>query len=341
MDISKKHCVLCMNYYPRNNYWLSAELRNLGVDLTIVGIPESQRKVFFKGKFGKVYQNIYKLLRVLKIWKNCRKDSVIMSMDDTASAVFCAVFLNLLGCKHTVILLNMIDNLSGNSMKTYLYKKAFKNMYASCSNEDILNLYSARFNIDKQRLFLLQDCYSNWGQAILEKKEPTSQGDYIFSGGSSHRDWHLFVEVAKKMPYQKFVGVARKGHFNIVELPENLTMYFDIESTKFSEFLRNCKFVFLPIDIKTQGGQIVIFQAGLYKKAVVSTETVAVRVYIEDGVNGELVAFKDVDNAVEKLTSLTKDQERIDRYSRELFKTIVEFSPENFIKKLMAFIEKI
>lgn len=341
MDLAKQHVVLCMNYYPKNDYWFSLELEKHGVDYTIVGIPESQRAFFYKGILGNIYQNLYKLFRVIRIARNCTQDSVVLSMDDTATAVFSAVLLNMFGHKRTVVLMNMIDNLSNNPIKKYLYKRAFKNMYASCANEDILQLYSTRYCEDKKRLFLLPDCYANWGKAILEKNEPVTQGDYIFTGGSSYRDWDLFIEVARRMPNQMFVGVARKGRFDIADVPQNCTMFFDLDGAKFGELLRNSKIVFMPINIKTQGGQIVIFQAGLYKKAVVSTDTIAVRDYIEDGVNGGLVAFKDVDDAVETLTELAGNQSKIDQYSEGLHNTIIQCSPANFVSKLFTFLKGI
>ena len=61
MDLAKQHVVLCMNYYPKNDYWFSLELEKHGVDYTIVGIPESQRAFFYKGILGNIYQNLYNL----------------------------------------------------------------------------------------------------------------------------------------------------------------------------------------------------------------------------------------------------------------------------------------
>lgn len=57
-------------------------------------------------------------------------------------------------------------------------------------------------------------------------------------------------------------------------------MKFDVGEEEFQEVIRNCSMVYMPINVETQGSQIVIFQAGLYKKPVVTTRTKAISTYI-------------------------------------------------------------
>ena len=70
---------------------------------------------------------------------------------------------------------------------------------------------------------------------ILKNDAECQDKGYIFSGGSSYRDWDLFIDVAKKLSTCKFVGIARRSKFPNTQLPPNVEMHFDVNESDFNK----------------------------------------------------------------------------------------------------------
>lgn len=185
----------------------------------------------------------------------------------------------------------------------------------------------------------MPDCISNWGIKILQRNDNIKDGGYIFSGGSTFRDWKLFIETARMLPQYRFMGVARKTGFPQEDIPGNIEMYFDVEESVFNELLKNCRVVFMPIKVKTQGGQIVIFKGGLFHKPVVTTDTAAIKTYIEDGRNGLLIKFKNTESAVLAIDKIMSDDMLRTRLGDELYNDIKKLTPSHFVDLLTAFLK--
>lgn len=291
-------------------------------------------------KMGGVIWKILRFVHAIKIAVRTKKDEIVVVMDDTLSSVFISCTLPLLGKKNNVVCLNMMDSLHSNFAKKLLYKTAFKRMYASANNQRIMELYSALYVLPKDRFFYLPDCIANWGMKILQSKETIKCDGYIFSGGSTFRDWNLFIDVAWKLPQYKFVGIARKTGFPKKQLPSNVEMLFDVDEATFNDYLKKCSVVFMPINVKTQGGQIVIFKGGLYRKAIVTTDTAAIRTYIEDGRNGLLTRFKDSQSAIQALNKVMENDDFKNNLGNKLHDDIKQLTPTHFVDLLTDFLKE-
>lgn len=291
-------------------------------------------------KIGGVIWKILRFVHAIKIAVKTKKDEIVVVMDDTPTSVFISCTLPLLMKKNSVVCLNMMDSLNPNIAKKVLYRMAFKRMYASANNQRIMELYSSLYGLPHDRFFYLPDCIANWGMKILQMKEPIECGGYIFSGGSTFRDWNLFIDVAWKMPQYKFVGIARKTGFPKKQLPGNVEMLFDVGEATFNDYLKKCSVVFMPISVKTQGGQIVIFKGGLYRKAVVTTDTAAIRTYIKDGNNGLLTRFKDSPSAIQALSKVMGNDDIRNSLGNALYDDIKQFTPTYFVDLLTDFFKK-
>ncbi len=150
----------------------------------------------------------------------------------------------------------------------------------------------------------------------------------------------MFIDVAWKLPQYRFVGIARKTGFPKKQLPNNVKMLFDVDETTFNDYLKKCSVVFMPINVKTQGGQIVIFKGGLYRKAVVTTDTAAIRTYIADGRNGLLTRFKDSQSAIQALNKVMDNDNFRNNLGNGLYDDIRQLTPTHFVDLLTDFLKK-
>lgn len=335
----KTSVYLVMNYWPSDEYWLCSEIKKRGIDFRLIGINNKLRKLRYTKIIGNIIWNLIKMIRAIKISIGVKKNEIIIVQDDTASSVFIGCFLRLFFKSNYTICLNMMDNLKSNFFKRSLYKYSFKYIYASTNNRNVSDLYCKLYHLPQDKFLYLPDCISNWGMNILKSNIECLDKGYIFSGGSSYRDWDLFIDVAKNLPVYNFVGIARKSKFPNTRLPKNIEMHFDVNELDFNKYLRDARVVFMPINVKTQGGQIVIFTAGLYHKPIVTTNTAAIKTYIENGRNGLLCEFKDVVSATQALQKLMSDNGLRERLGEELYNDIKELTPSHFVSLLFNFLK--
>lgn len=335
----KNSIYLAMNYWPKEDYWLCTEFGKRHITYRLIGINGKVRMLRY-AKMGEAIWKILRFIHAIKIAVRTKKDEIVVVMDDTPSSVFISCTLSLLGKKNNVICLNMMDSLNPNIAKKVLYRAAFKKMYASTNNHQIMELYSSLYDLPQDRFFCLPDCIANWGMKILQSKESIKCDGYIFSGGSTFRDWDLFIDVARELPQYRFVGIARKTGFPKKQLPSNVEMLFDVDEATFNDYLKKCSVVFMPINVKTQGGQIVIFKGRLYRKAVVTTDTTAIRTYIEDGRNGLLTHFKDSRSAIQALNKVMENDDVRNNLGNELHEDIKQLTPTHFVDLLTDFLKK-
>lgn len=328
-----------MNYWPKEDYWLLQELSRRNVNFRLKGINTKLRNMRF-WKYGNAWWNLIRLVGAFFIALQLRKNEVVFCLDNTASSMFIASFVRIFCKKNTIVCINMMDKLTGSNNKRRLYQFAFKQLYASVNNKALADEYSKLYGLSSDRFFILPDNISNWGMNILNNNLEHESHGYIFAGGSAYRDWELFTKVAAELPQYQFVGVARRSAYANVTItpPKNLKMYFDVDEGKFQELLRHCKAIYLPISAKTQGGQIVIFQGALYHKPVITTDTIAIKSYIDNGENGLLVKLKDKDSSVKAIQELMSSENLQKKLSDNLFVSISALTPSRFVDECLQFI---
>lgn len=322
-----------MSYTPPRGYWLVDQIGRHGHRCVVMGFPNwvHRNRFKYKGLFYRLCQLLYPLLLLLRT----RPADVVLIYDSTTMAAMVGAVVQRLRIKRNIILMNMMDNPSASGAGKRLLYDGLRPISIGVNSEALISRYVEQYRFDRKRFFLLEDCYSNFGIELLRKGDDYPQdGGYVFCGGTTYRDWHLFVETARRCPHIPFIGVARKQLFNETPLPENLTIYFDLDNASFNEYLRRCRLLFMPLTVDTQGGQIVIFSAGLLKKPVVTTDTLTIRTYMDDPADGRIIPRGDVEAAVEAVSTLYADEALRRRLGASLYARIRRFSPENFYRRI-------
>lgn len=325
-----------MTYTPPPGYWLVDRIVRHGHRCVVMGFPNKvhRNRFKYKGLFYRLCQLFYPLWLLLRTGP----DDIVLIYDSTTMAAMVGAVVQRLRIKRQVILMNMMDNPSdGGARKRFLYD-GLRHIAIGVNSEALIDRYVTRYGFHRRQFFLLEDCYSNFGIELLKKEESYSVDEgYVFCGGTTYRDWRLFVETARLSPHIPFIGVARKQLFGETDLPENLTMYFDLDNAAFNDYLRKCRLLFMPLTVDTQGGQIVIFSAGLLKKPVVTTDTLTIRTYMDDPADGRIIPMGDAAAAAKAVGELYADESLRCRTGASLYERIRRFSPENFYGRIAGF----
>ena len=320
------------------HHFLTNALKARNNDVRLNGIPNRLRSIVHYKVIGRLLWNILKITRSLYVSINLEKSEKCIVLDDTASGVFISIFNQMFGKNNPVILLNMIDSLSGSKIKGKLYRMAFKRLYCSVNNKDLIDVYHQMYGLPKERFFIQEDTIDDWGVRIINQKETDIKDEgYIFTGGNSYRDWNLYLQVVRSLPQYKFVGVAARPSFPKCELPSNLKMYFDVPYQKFIDLLKRCCIGYIPINVQSQGGQIVAYQLALYHKAVVTTDSHGIKSVMENGENGILVKMGDKASSIDAIRTLMSNEVLREQYQKALYKKVMVLTPKHFCNQLFRF----
>lgn len=112
---------------------------------------------------------------------------------------------------------------------------------------------------------------------------------YVFSGGSSFRDFGPVVEAARLLPDVRFVIAASEESLP-GDLPSNVALG-SLERDHYRPLLEGAAAVIVPLrtDLRRAAGMFTYLRAMQLGKPVIVSDSLAVREYVEDGRTGIVV----------------------------------------------------
>jgi glycosyltransferase involved in cell wall biosynthesis len=116
---------------------------------------------------------------------------------------------------------------------------------------------------------------------------------YVFTGGNWSRDYKLFVEAVRDLPYPCVIATTRaRDLLTGVTLPPHVQIV-SATPERFRQLMARSTLVVLPMqaDQLHAGGQQTFLNAMLMGKPVVVTDPEGARDYIQNSVNGWLVPY--------------------------------------------------
>ncbi len=132
---------------------------------------------------------------------------------------------------------------------------------------------------------------------------------YIFSGGSSGRDFTTLLDAIKELPIDLHLVIPSPKTLNYASpLPSNCSVEYQMPLDDFLECIAHSLFVVVPLkDGRKPHGQTTILQAMALGKCVISNDLPANWDYITDGQEGILVPPTDVPALRTEITRLLKE----------------------------------
>ena len=176
----------------------------------------------------------------------------------------------------------------------------------------------------------------------LPDKADLKNGNYIFSGGYSNRDYQLLLESIRQNPEVNFVIVASALNRDICDIPSNVKVYKDTDNKQFNKLLMNALGVIVPLkkDVGASG-QLVSLLAMQMHKPIIYCDISVINYYFisnKTGIPYQLGNLQSLNHAIQTLVKPGFDREKM---AQESFKRCSEnFTKEKrdteFIKILKA-----
>lgn len=112
------------------------------------------------------------------------------------------------------------------------------------------------------------------------------EGQYLFAGGYSNRDYQAVLKCARAIPEQQFVIVASRlnREFSDQSAPPNVLIYRDVDRDRFHGLLEKSTAVIVPLkeDVGSSG-QMVCIAAMRLSKPVIFSDTPAISYFFQEG----------------------------------------------------------
>lgn len=268
------------------------------------------------------------------IYKTTEKDQLIFWYD--FMGIICWWICKFSLKKRKIIILNILlkDKQSKkNALAKFLYKRVLndKGVVATVTSKE----YGTRLNslLDLNRTFpLLHDIY--YGDTVTLENNTER---YVFCGGRNGRDWNMLMEIAKGIPDVSFKCVMSRSTFDSLHnVPTNVEIHCDIPEQEFLDLLSRSSIVAMPLDTDAPAGLIALFQAGMYKKLVITSNTPVTREYISKERGVLCSTKKEWVNAIECFITNTDEG----KTKAESFNTFLnkECSKEIYVEELMKLV---
>jgi glycosyltransferase involved in cell wall biosynthesis len=251
-----------------------------------------------------------------------------------------SVFMNFLGRqnKHMAFAFNFTDLPQG-YMHTAMIKSFQRINHFVVYSEFERKQYAKYFNIPIKKIHML-----HWA---MEKPQTDitftpSNKEYYCSVGGEGRDYQTLIDTFKHLPQFNLIIVTRPNTLDHIDIPSNVSVFYNLSSKKFWRIVEKSKAVIVPlIDENTACGHITLVGAMKLGKAIITSFSQGTTDYIQHNYNGLVVPPNDEDAlqaAVKKLDSNTDLSAKFSQ--NNLVFTEKYCSPKIWVDFIQQFIER-
>ena len=155
--------------------------------------------------------------------------------------------------------------------------------YCVLSNDEV-SIFPRTWRVDPDRV-----TFTPWPYTLPEDElRPQDEGDGVFAGGDSLRDYGPLLEAARDVPVR--MTIATRADLARGDLPANVELG-PLEHEQYVQRLRSAPIVVVPLvpTANRSAGQTTYVNALAMGKLVVVTNCLGVRDYVEHGVTGLIV----------------------------------------------------
>lgn len=165
--------------------------------------------------------------------------------------------------------------------------------------------------------------------------------DYIFTGGYTNRGYQLMINLALEIPKQKFVFVASRlnSELQVAKIPDNVKVYYDVDTTVFEKFLAEAKLVIIPLKENVgASGQMLCLQAMRNRKVIIYANVSSINYYFEKnaGIPYELGSL---DSLVKKVIYALKNMDLLQPMGEKAYDNSLSYTIRNRNELLLKIID--
>lgn len=192
----------------------------------------------------------------------------------------------------------------------------------------VVERYHSVYGIPKHKMLAIPFHHTLAGYQF----EP-SQGNYVFSGGNSARDYTTLLRAIHDLDIPFVVCTS-------LNMLENIPVHMSVRTVtpgEFRQLMAQARFVVLPLDmtdLRTTGQQSYL-NAMAMGKLVIVTDTVDAPFHIENGVTGILTPSRDVDALREAIIWAWQNPGEVERIGHQAKEVAAPMDTEWWCKQVL------
>ncbi len=205
-----------------------------------------------------------------------------------------------------------------------------------------IDLYAEALHLPREKFACVpyHTTLDGYHSAVCADMYSTSDGDYIFSGGD-FKDYATLLQAVRELPCRTIIATRDKQYFRGLEIPENV----EVATTSHEQFFRlmaGAKLFVLPLrgGVLHPGGEQSYLNAMAMGKPVVVAADFGADEYITHGVSGLIVPTGQASALRDVLLGVLENQSAARDMGRAAKQAAAEYSPERFIRGVLAVIEE-
>jgi glycosyltransferase involved in cell wall biosynthesis len=199
-----------------------------------------------------------------------------------------------------------------------------------------VDMYSRVFRLKREKFVFLP-----YHTTFANTTFPPTEGNYIFAGGDTGRDYASLLEAVRDFPRRVIIAALRRDHFQGVKVPDNVEI-LTARPEQFMELLAGAWVVVVPLKggLLHSGGQQTYLNAMALGKPVVVADDCGAEDYITHGQTGMLLKPGDPAGLRSALWTLLDNFELARLMAHEGQRVAEEHSPERFIRQVLALVDE-
>lgn len=222
-------------------------------------------------------------------------------------------------------------------IKRFYQKKVFgliSRIVVFSQNE--VETYAKALDIPEKK-FVFVPYHTNISKPFFVK----TKSDYIFSAGSSGRDYKTLIEAVRGTDL-KLKIVARPENIAHLDPPSNVEIICNIPHVEYLDMIADCRFVIIPLHTHIRSlGMVVMLEGMSLGKTVLMTRAVSNVEYIKEGENGFFVDFHDSEKMREKILYLWDNPDLCDKIGRQAVKDVKSYwTYKQYVDSIFAIIHQ-
>lgn len=282
---------------------------------------------------------VFNLKWAFRFFVKSRDYDAIATNADKASLIFAIMQLLFRRERKPHILLFVLWNLPENMLKRRIKLLLYKIILKSVSRVIVFSkkqqtLHSDAFG-EPAKKFPVIPYHTTMRDVDIE----IGEGDYLFAGGDTGRDYRTLIEAMRGLPYKLIIAALYRDHFDGINIPENVSI-MTLNPDEFLQYIAKCRAMILPLYAgKLQaGGHQTFLNAMFMGKTVIVGDDNGAEEYISDGIDGFIVQPQNETDLRSAMVMVMENIELCRRIGINAKQKAQLFSKENFSSELLKII---
>jgi glycosyltransferase involved in cell wall biosynthesis len=276
-----------------------------------------------------------------RLFRASRSYDVVVSGSDRMTRIFAVLQLVLRRKRVPLLYIDWLGKVTGSPIERWFRRAGLRLALLGPSRALVQGRDEIPAWASELRLPASKFVFVPYHSTLYEFSCQAEEGDYVFAGGDTRRDYPTLVEAARGLPYRIVIAALRRDHFQGIEIPENVEIV-TVRQDDFFRLMAGAALVVVPMlgGMIHPGGEQTWINAMTLGKPVIVAEDRSAKDYIEHGITGYLVEPGNPAELARVIRLLMEDRALARLVGQKAALAARRFTPEIFIESVLRLAEE-